>query len=237
MSHKRVHPHTLEEIKNACKVRVGDQGQLLEVCRISEELDQGLEILSRYKRLITVYGSAQFDMNVHPMCKLAEELAGRLVRDADAGIITGGGPGIMGSANKGAFLAHGNSLGATIVIPTEQTTNPYVNQEVPFQYFFTRKTALRFGAEMAVYFPGGYGTLDELFELLNLIKTNKISRTPVVLFGSEFWNPLDAYLQSILETAGTILPEDRNMYLVTDSIDEVVEIAKSVPSREAKIEK
>lgn len=207
---------------------VGEDGKLLEVCRVTEELTQGLEILSKYKKLVTIYGSAQFT-EVHPMIARAEEVAGRLVRDASAGVITGGGPGIMRAANKGAFEAGGVSIGATIVIPHEQTTNPYVTEEVPFQYFFTRKTALRFASQMAICFPGGYGTLDEMFEVLNLIKTGKISQMPIVLYGSEFWRPLDTFFQTTLDNEyGTISPEDRNLFVITDSIDEVIEIAKSV---------
>jgi uncharacterized protein (TIGR00730 family) len=230
-------PYTLEEIKNSCKMIVGDDGKLLEVCRVTEELTQGLEMLSKYKKLVTIYGSAQFSHG-HPMVARAEEVAKRLVKEANVGIITGGGPGIMSAANKGAFEAGGVSLGASIVIPTEQTTNPYVTEEIPFQYFFTRKTALRFGTEMAICFPGGYGTLDETFEILNLIKTGKISQFPIVLYGSNFWKPLDAYFESVLNNEyGTIAPEDRNIYVVTDDIDEIVELAKLATSKEQSIER
>jgi len=226
---------TIEEIKNSCEVVVGQDGKLLELCRVSEELKQGLETLSKYNKLITVYGSAQFSQT-NKMVKLAEEMASRLVKEANAGIITGGGPGIMRAANKGAFEAGGVSIGATIVIPTEQTTNPYVTEEVPFQYFFTRKTALRFASEMAVCFPGGFGTLDEMFDLLNLIKTGKVYHIPVILFGSEFWNPLNNYFIEMLDNKyGTITPKDLNLFVITDSIDEVVEIAKSVATKEVKI--
>ncbi len=235
---KRDVPHTLEEIRSSCELRVGKDGKLLEVCLVTEELLQGLDMLSKHKKLITVYGSAQFDVSHHLMCQKAEELGSRLVKEVGAGVITGGGPGIMEAANKGAFEAGGTSVGATIVIPTEQTTNPYVNVVVPFQYFFTRKTALRFGTEMAVCFPGGYGTLDELFELLNLIKTGKISQIPVVLYGEAFWRPLDAYLKNTLEEQfGSIAPDDRNLYIITDSLDEVVDIARQAPTKEGHINK
>ncbi len=236
ITHKRK-PYTLEEIKNSCKTIVEEDGKLLEVCRVTEELTQGLGILSKYKKLVTVYGSAQLS-HAHPMVRKAEEMAGRLVREANVGIITGGGPGIMYAANKGAFEAGGISLGASIVIPSEQTTNPYITEEIPFQYFFTRKTALRFGTEMAICFPGGFGTLDETFEILNLIKTGKISRFPVVLYGSNFWKPLDTYFEAVLNNEyGAIAPEDRNIYVITDDIDEVVELARLATPKEYSIEK
>ncbi len=229
-------PHTLEEIKNSCKMIVGENGQLLEVCRVTEELIQGLEELSKYEKLVTIYGSARFHEGTHPMARAAKELGERLVTEAGAGVITGGGPGIMASANRGAFEAGGVSIGATIIIPHEQTTNPYVNKVVPFQYFFTRKTALRVASEMAVCFPGGFGTFDEFFDLLTLIQTKKIVRIPLVLFGTEFWGSLDAYIKMMLEDKmGTISPEDRNLYIITDSIDDVIEIAKMAPTKETKI--
>lgn len=229
-------PHTLEEIKNSCKMIVGENGQLLEVCRVTEELIQGLEELSQFEKLVTIYGSARFHADTHPMAKAAYDLSQRLVKESGAGVITGGGPGIMAAANKGAFEAGGVSIGATIVIPHEQTTNPYVNKVVPFQYFFTRKTALRVASEMAICFPGGFGTFDEFFDLLTLIQTRKIVKIPLILFGTEFWSPLDSYIKEMLEDKmGTISPDDRNHYIITDSIDEVVDIAKMVPTKEAKI--
>jgi uncharacterized protein (TIGR00730 family) len=227
MKHKR-QPYTLDEIKNSCKMIVGEDGKLLEVCRVTEELVQGLEVLSKYKKLVTIYGSAQFT-EAHPMVAHAEEVAARLVREVGAGIITGGGPGIMGAANRGAFEAGGISLGATIVIPNEQTTNPYVTEEVPFQYFFTRKTALRFASQMAICFPGGYGTLDEMFEILNLIKTGKIAQMPIVLYGAAFWKPLDLFFrQTLTNEYGTIAEDDMNLYTITDSVHDIIDIAKAV---------
>ncbi len=238
MIQKQLIPHTLDEIKNSCKVIVGNNGQLLEVCRVTEELAQGLELLSKHNKLVTVYGSARFEEGVHPMTKKARELGERLVKEANAGVVTGGGHGIMGAANRGAFEAGGVSIGLTIVIPQEQTTNPYVNRIIPFQYFFTRKTALRFASEMAVCFPGGFGTLDELFDLITLIQTGKIAQIPIVLFGVDFWQPLDTYLKQMLEDKfGTISSDDRNLYIITDSLDEVIEIAKIAPTKESKIGK
>lgn len=229
-------PHTLDEIRQACQTRVGQSGELVEVCEVSEELIQGIDTVGKHDKLVTVYGSARFDEDNHPMAIAARTLGERLVREAGFGIITGGGHGIMGAANKGAHDAGGTSIGATIVLPHEQTTNKYVNDIAPFRYFFTRKTVLRYASEIAVYFPGGFGTLDELMELLTLVQTNKIKRFPIILFNSEFWKPLDAFFKETLaEKFKSISPEDRDLYIITDSIDEIIEIAKKTPNKKSTL--
>lgn len=228
-------PHTLEEIRNSCEIRYGKDGELLEVCRVSEELIQGIDTVSKYDRLVSIYGSARFDEN-HPEYINVRKLAYALVKEAGVGIISGGSRGIMEGAKRGAYDANGISLGATIVLPKEQHTNPYASVTIPFEYFFTRKTVLRYSSEMAVYCPGGYGTLDELFDLLTLIQTNKIKRIPVVLFGSEFWTPLYKFIKETLVTKyQTIGDKESELFIVTDSIEEIVELAKKTPSRKGAI--
>lgn len=228
-------PHTLEEIKNSCQIRFGSSGELIEVCRVSEELVQGIDIVNKHDKLATVYGSARFSPE-HPMYETARMIAARLVQDAGYGVITGGSHGIMEGANRGAFEAGGTSIGATIVLPNEQTTNPYVTEIAPFEYFFTRKTALRYSSEIAIYMPGGFGTLDELFDLLTLIQTHKIKQIPVILFGSPFWNPLVAFIkQTLVSEWNTVSQTDLDLFVVTDSIDEIVEIAKRTPNKRGAI--
>ena len=147
--------------------------------------------------------------------------------------MTGGGPGIMEAANRGAFEAKGKSLGITIRLPKEQKVNKYVTDFVEFEYFFSRKTILFFSAECYIYYPGGFGTLDELFEIVTLIQTKKIPKTPVVLVGREFWQPfLDAMKTQLLDNNQTINPEDLNIYKIVDSEDEILEIIKNAPFRQ-----
>jgi uncharacterized protein (TIGR00730 family) len=227
--------HTLEEIRNSCQIRFGNDGELIEVCRVSEELVQGIDIVNKYDKLATVYGSARFSPE-HPMYEEARRLSRALVEKAGYGVITGGSHGIMEGANRGAFEADGVSIGATIVLPNEQTTNPYVTEIAPFEYFFTRKTVLRYSSEIAIYMPGGFGTLDELFDLLTLVQTRKIKKVPVILFGSSFWNPLVAFIkQTLIAEWKTVSDTDMELFVVTDSIDEVVEIAKKTPSKQGAI--
>ena len=121
---------------------------------------------------------------------------------------------------------------STIRLSNEQLTNPDVTIDVPFEYFFTRKTVLRYGSECAIFFTGGFGTFDELFELLTLLQTKKIKHIPVILFGTEFWGPLDVYIKNTLEdTFGTIAVGDRDLYTITDDIEMVVTLAKHAPTK------
>lgn len=228
-------PHTLDEIKNSCQIRFGNDGELIEVCRVSEELVQGIDIVNKYDKLATIYGSARFSSE-HPMYEIARKLGEALVKDAGYGVITGGSHGIMEGGNRGAFEAGGSSIGATIVLPNEQTTNEYVTEIAPFEYFFTRKTVLRYSSEIAIYMPGGFGTLDELFDLLTLVQTRKIKKVPVILFGTAFWNPLvDFIKKTLVEEWKTVSDFDLNLFVVTDSVEEVVSIAKKTPSKQGAI--
>jgi uncharacterized protein (TIGR00730 family) len=139
----------------------------------------------------------------------------------------------MEAANRGAFENKGESLGLTIKLPMEQVTNQYMNRVLSFKYFFARKVALTYAAEAYVYFPGGFGTMDELFEILTLVQTNKIEKVPVILFGSYFWNPLKNLLVEQLEINGKIDQADLDLFVITDSIETAVELIKAAPIRKA----
>jgi len=178
------------------------------------------------KKSVTCYGSAR----IQPGTKYyehARSIGSKIVRELDFAVITGGGPGIMEAANRGAFEAGGDSIGMTIVLPMEQHTNPYVTLEIPFYYFFTRKTTLSFSSRAMVGFPGGFGTYDEIFEVMTLMQTGKMPRRPIILFGSDFWGPLDAVIrQTLITEFATISPEDTNLYTITDDENEVIRIIR-----------
>ena len=169
---------------------------------------------------VTVFGSARFGED-HPYYQQAREL-GAKISGHNFTVLTGGGPGIMEAANRGAFESGGLSIGCNIILPHEQTENPYVDRYFNFKYFFVRKTLLVKYSYAFVIFPGGFGTLDELFETLTLIQTRKIENFPVVLFGRDYWRPLVEMMMK-MEQEQTILSEDLNLFLVTDSVEEASE--------------
>lgn len=190
------------------------------------ELSRGYDLIKKYPKTVSVLGSARFKED-NKYYQLARFLASKIVKEMNYAIVTGGGPGIMEAANRGAFEAGGVSLGITIKLPKEQSTNKYVTESADFEYFFDRKALLFFYAQAYIYFPGGFGTFDELFELVTLIQTNKVNRRPVILVGSEFWNPLLKLIdEKLTKEYKTINPEDEEIYKVVDSEDEVIEIIK-----------
>ncbi len=198
------------------------------------EFTLGYNLITKYPRSVSILGSAR----LKPGTKYYEQarlLGERIAKELDYAVVTGGGPGIMEAANKGAFEAGGKSIGFGIKLPKEQSLNAYLTESVNFEYFFSRKTLLFFSAETYVYFPGGFGTMDELFEILTLMQTGKIPKVPVVLIGSDFWKPLFETIQEeLLNDEHTIDPADVNLYKITDSLDEVISIIKSAPLREDK---
>lgn len=186
--------------------------------RIDNEFADGLELINKYNDTITVFGSARFD-EFHPHYQKAREVGGLLAQEGYA-IVTGGGGGIMEAANRGAFEAHCQSIGLNIELPFEQGLNPYTTDSMSFRYFFTRKVMLAFSARAYIYFPGGYGTLDELFEIITLIQTRKMEIAPIILVGNEFWGRLDEFIKSsLLEGEHTITPGDENLYTITEDVD------------------
>ena len=195
------------------------------VFRIMAEFVDGIEALTNHPPAVTIFGSARSKPG-DKYYSLAEKVAGDLVRQGLA-VITGGGPGIMEAANKGAKEAGGKSVGLNIELPFEQKLNPYTNVNLSFRYFFIRKVMFIKYAIGYVIFPGGFGTMDELFEALTLIQTDKIKPFPVVLFGTEYWSGLMRWIEMNMLASGMISSEDRTIFTVTDSIQGVVEIMKN----------
>lgn len=191
--------------------------------RIDAEFADGFEMMNHYNDTITLFGSARFDEN-HPAYQKAREVAAALSNEGYA-IVTGGGGGIMEAGNRGAAEAGGHSIGLNIQLPHEQTLNGFATESMPFRYFFARKVALVINARAYVYFPGGFGTLDELFEVVTLMQTKKMPLAPIILVGNDFWSGLDEFIKAhLLEGAHTISPGDENIYTITEDI----ELIKSV---------
>ena len=188
--------------------------------RIMGEFIEGFDVLARLGPAVTMFGSARMPRG-DPMYQAAVDVASALTR-AGFSIITGGGPGIMEAANKGCREAGGVSVGLNIELPHEQDVNEYVDLAVAFRYFFARKTMFVKYAQGFVIFPGGYGTLDELFEALTLVQTGKIELFPVFLYGSRYWRGLIDWLKDPVEREGKISPQDRELFTVTDDPEEVV---------------
>jgi len=190
------------------------------VMRIMGEFIEGFDILASVDKAVTIFGSARIGPD-DPHYEAATETA-RLLAEAGFAIITGAGPGIMEAANKGARIGGGRSIGCNIELPFEQGSNPYVDTLVNFRYFFVRKTMFIKYSVAFVIFPGGFGTLDELFEALTLIQTGKIYRFPVILFGRYYWAGLLRWLQARVLTEGKISEGDLDLMLVTDDPAEAV---------------
>ncbi|MCC7195938.1 MAG: TIGR00730 family Rossman fold protein [Gemmatimonadaceae bacterium] len=192
------------------------------VLRIMGEFIEGFDKLATLQKAVTVFGSARTTPE-DPQYAAAVDVGRCLARRGFA-VITGGGPGIMEAANKGARLAGGHSVGCNIELPFEQGTNPYVDTVVNFRYFFVRKTMFIKYSAAFIIFPGGYGTLDELFEAVTLIQTGKISQFPVILFGRHYWAGMFRWIQSRVVGEGKISPGDVDLITLTDDPEEAVDI-------------
>jgi uncharacterized protein (TIGR00730 family) len=195
------------------------------VLRITGEFVEGFDNLATVTRAVAIFGSARTGPS-DPQYLAAQETAALLVR-AGFGVITGGGPGIMEAANRGAFEANGLSIGCNIELPFEQMSNPYLTRSLTFKYFFVRKTMFVKYSMGFIIFPGGFGTLDELFEALTLIQTHKIKNFPVVLFGSDYWAGMIQWLKDVMLKEGKIVEDDLRRLHLTDSPAEVIEIISS----------
>lgn len=192
--------------------------------RIIGEFVEGFDSLPRYLPAVTVYGSSKIGPD-HPYYEMAKNLAKALVEEGYS-VMTGGGPGLMAGANQGAIESGGNSLGLNIELQAEQDMNPFLTLGLKFRYFFVRKVMLVKYASAFILLPGGYGTLDELFETLTLIQTRKIRPFPVVLMGSEFWGGLLDWIGKDLLGRGLISEEDRGLFHLTDDVAEAVNLVK-----------
>ena len=196
--------------------------ELYTTIRIFTEFIRGFRKLHFIGPCVTVFGSARFDEN-HEYYKLTREV-GRKLAQAGFGVMTGGGPGIMEAANRGAQDGGGLSLGCNIELPMEQHPNPYLDRFVDFKYFFVRKVMLVKYSDAFIVMPGGFGTLDELFETAVLVQTGKIEKFPIIIMGSAFWEPLYEFIEQSLIKVGTISPEDTGLFHLTDDPDEAVAI-------------
>ena len=192
------------------------------VFRIMGEFVEGFDEMATLTRGIAIFGSARTKQD-EEYYKAAQETAALLAREGFA-VITGGGPGIMEAANRGAFEAGGLSIGCNIELPFEQSSNAYLTRSVTFHYFFVRKLMFVKYSLGFIIFPGGFGTLDELFEALTLIQTKKIRNFPVVLFGRDYWNGLLNWMRDYMLPQGKVNEVDLGLFKVTDSPSEVVEI-------------
>ncbi len=194
------------------------------VLRIQSEFVEGFGVLAELGPAVSVFGSARAKRDSPEYA--SAELLGRALAEAGYAVITGGGPGIMEAANKGACEAEGVSVGLGIELPFEQGLNPYVDIGINFRYFFARKTMFLKYAQGFVVLPGGFGTLDELFEAMTLVQTRKVTSFPIVLLGTAYWSGLVAWLRAAALEGGKIAPADLELITVTDSVQEAVEIVQ-----------
>jgi hypothetical protein len=188
------------------------------------DLWQGITAFSNIKNCVTIYGSARFKEG-HIYYELARSMAKKLAENGFT-VMTGGGPGVMEAANRGAKEGGGTSLGSNIILPFEQKLNPYIDIQVEFEFFFTRKVILRKNSVAYVLMPGGFGTMDEIFEVLTLIQTGKLPPRPVVCMGKDYWKHLGTFLRETMLYVGTISPEDLELAFVTDDTHEAVDYIK-----------
>lgn len=216
-------PHTRQELVHAVK---NDRAS-----RIANEFDRGLQFIKKYPKSVTIYGSARFRVdNQHykDACNLAFKIS-----KLGYAIVTGGGSGIMEAANRGAKDAGGHSLGLNIELPHEQLLNPYVTDSLSFYYFFSRKTTMSFSSEAYIFYPGGFGTLDEFFEIVTLVQTHKIRLVPIILVGVDFWKPLQLFLEEYcLKRHAAVNRRELGLYVITDNHDEILDIITNAPVRD-----
>jgi len=209
-----------EDLELLERRQIAEGGEAWRSLRILSEFVEGFDALDGIPRAISVFGSARISED-DPMYAAARALGAAAAR-AGFAVITGGGPGTMEAVNRGCHEAGGTSVGCNIELPLEQKLNPYVDLGVDFRYFFVRKTMFVKYAEGFVVFPGGYGTLDELFEALTLIQTGKVVHFPVVLYGSAYWDGLIAWLRERALAEGMVAPEDLEIFTVMDDPEEAV---------------
>ncbi len=200
------------------------------IFRIMAEFVDGFQLLTETSREVTFWGGTQIKRS-SPWYVFAEQLAEKLAKDGFT-IITGGGPGIMEAGNKGAMAGNGVSVGFNIQLPKEQGLNAYVNKGHSFHYFFSRKVMMAASAQAYVFFPGGFGTLDEFFEIVTLIETGKMQKTPVVCVGKEFWNGLFDWMRTVQKDQfHTIHESDLALIQLVDTIDEAYKIVSKSKER------
>lgn len=223
---KAVHEghRTMPDAKNrpllVCKPKKIESWRIF---KIMSEFVEGFNIIRKYGLAVSFFGSARATLG-DDSYERAEELAARLAKKGFA-VITGGSTGIMQAANKGAFGAGGVSVGLNITLQTPQTYNAYLTEKFSFDHFFVRKVMLTYASEVYVYFPGGFGTLDEFFEIVTLVQTKKIRQVPIILYGKDFWQPLTEYIEKTLYAQhAAIDASDMKLYTIVNSVDEAYDV-------------
>lgn len=223
---------SIQEIAEECMQKHGNNITEARICVMNEELKRGYELMQEHPQSVTVFGSAR----LAPETEIYKRTKNLSAKIAESGytVVTGGGHGLMKAANEGAYSVPGGvSVGINISLPFEQTLNEHLHDSIEFHHFFSRKVTLAYSAEAYVFCPGGFGTMDEFFEILTLKQTQKIFNVPIILYGAEFWKPLDDYIKKYMLKTGeeVISPEDRDLYIITDNDDEIVDIIKKAPVR------
>ena len=211
-----------KEISHAAEKRIST---------ILKEVRAAFTLLHRYPRLVTFFGSSRVSEG-SKYYEAARHLGHRIADELGYAVITGGGPGIMEAANRGAYEAGGESIGMQIVLPHSQILNKFLTDHLTFYFLFVRRLSLSFTAEAYVFFPGGYGTLDEFFEVIELVQTRKVHPMPVMLYGKEYWEPLDTFIKEhLVDKFKMIDPQDRQIYTITENEDEILATIKKAPLR------
>jgi uncharacterized protein (TIGR00730 family) len=195
---------------------------------VTNEIHQTFETMRHVPKSVTFFGSARLKEGSSEY-EHTRRLAHLITKKLGYAIISGGGGGIMEAANRGAFEAGGMSIGMNIILPKEQHINPYVHRYVTFEHFYTRKVALSLSAEAYIVFPGGFGTFDEMFEVITLMQTGKIPRVPLFLVGSSYWNALDVLIREKMIPLGLINPDDIHLYHITDNDEEIIDTIRNSP--------
>ena len=209
-----------EEMQKLTQKRVSD---------ISKEFTEGFKFLEDYPRSVTFFGANQFKED-NPYYADARKLASRIAKELDCPVFSGGGPGIMEAANRGAFEVDGKSLGLLIKLPGGQITNNYLTDSFASYYFFVRKVLLSFSSQAFIFYPGGFGTLDEFFEILTLVQTKKITNVPIICVGSEYWNKLKSFMEKEQLSRNAIVSGDLDLFHIVDDHDKIIEIIKKCHS-------
>lgn len=191
----------------------------------AKDLSSGLQVVRSFPQGVTIFGSARLPQD-NKYCQLAYELGGLLAKNGHA-VITGGGPGIMEAANHGAYEIGGRSIGLNITLRHEQHPNPYLSDCVTFEYFFARKVSLAMAAKVFVFFPGGFGTMDEIAEILCLMQENKMPKMPVFLVGVDYWKTFDAIIKQMVEMK-LVSADDTKIFEMTDDVQKVVDAANEI---------
>lgn len=220
-AHLHIEPITLHEVEEEIGKRVS---------MINDEFHRGFDFIKGQPKSVTIFGSARVNEN-HEYYQKARSICAKLAKEGYS-IVTGGGPGIMEGANRGAFEVDGRSLGLNIKLPHEQVRNPYLTDSVEFYYFFTRKVMMSFSAEAYLFFPGGFGTLDEFFEILTLVQTNKIECVPIILIGQEYWTKLFAFIKEEMLPGKMIDIKDLDLSTITEDEEQILDIVKKIPTRD-----